>query len=89
MHKGAATLHRRRSLADGHASLRRGTHLNDAHALRLHQFRATLRITDVAHHRAAARTSRTSSRNYDMACALQYISGKSCGISPAGGNRRP
>ena len=45
MHKGAAVMHRLSPPADARASLQRGTHLNDAHRLTLHQFCAAFRIT--------------------------------------------
>jgi hypothetical protein len=54
MHKGAAVMHRRCPLADTRASLRRGTHLNEAHHAILHQFRTAARIADPPGNRAAA-----------------------------------
>jgi hypothetical protein len=84
MHKGAAPMHRSRPVADADASLRREAHRNEAPRAILHQIRAAARITGRANNRAAARETRTSSRIYCMACALQYMSGKSCGIRPAG-----
>jgi hypothetical protein len=54
MHKRAAAMHRRRPLADAHASSRRGTHPNEAHAPRVHHNGAAARITYLARSRAAA-----------------------------------
>jgi hypothetical protein len=71
MHNGVAPMHRSRPLADARASLRRDAHRNEASHAIVHQIRAASRITALDHNRVAARETRTSSRIYCMAWALQ------------------
>jgi hypothetical protein len=78
MHKGAAQMHRGRSLAAKDASLQRGTHRNEARRLCLHQFRAHRAYRHAITHDSttAARVPPNGGQIYRLACALQYWSGR-------------
>jgi hypothetical protein len=75
MHKGAAAMHRHRSLAAKHASSQRGTHRNEASPSSVHQFRSQPAFQQPNHQGSAGRIARRSALSsgnfYPLARALQ------------------
>ena len=82
VHNTAAHVHRQSPPADFDASSRRASHLNDARPKSVHQFRTRFRISPARGSRATARAYVHCAQPINMAYALQYTSGKSCGASP-------
>jgi len=82
VHNTAAHVHRQSPSADFDASSRRASHLNDARPKSVHQIRTPFRISPARGSRATARAYAHCAQPINMAYALQYTSGKSCGASP-------